>query len=100
MTLEETINSELGIVYVGNSISCPPCRQFKQNQEQIENELNVKIFVIDIAYGDYDKLDELKKIVQIKNSTPQFYVFKKGTVVKELQGFGNSLIFINNIKSI
>lgn len=99
MTLEETINSELGIVYVGNSMTCPPCRQFKQNQEQVETELNNKIFVIDLAYGDYDNLDKLREIVKLKNSIPQFYVFKKGAVVKELQGFGNSQIFINNIKS-
>jgi thiol-disulfide isomerase/thioredoxin len=99
MTLQETIDSDLGIVYVGNSMSCPPCRQFKQNQAQIETELNTKIFTIDVAYGDYDKLDELKKIVQLKTSIPQFYVFKKGVVAKEIQGFGSSLIFINNIKS-
>ena len=99
MTLEETINSELGIVYVGNSMTCPPCRQFKQNQERIETELNNKIFVIDIAYGGYDDLDKLREVVNIKTSIPQFYVFKRGVVAKEMQGFGNSQIFINNIKS-
>lgn len=106
LTLEETIKSDFGIVYVGDSETCSPCSAFKNTQAKIEEELKLEIYCINIKKkymlaSDMLESEELSMLLQyitMPRSMPTFYIFKHGECIKTFSGFMNGTDFVRRIK--
>jgi thiol-disulfide isomerase/thioredoxin len=105
-TLEETIKSDFGIVYVGDSETCPPCSAFKNSQEKIEKDLNLEIYCVNIKKKymfesdmlESEELSTLLQYVTMPRSIPTFYIFKYNECIKTFSGFMNGADFVRRIK--
>lgn len=72
---------------------CAPCRMLKPILEEVSDELNVKVFNVDV-----DESQDIAKEYKVF-SIPNVFVLKNGEVVDNMVGFGSKdeiIAFINN----
>lgn len=61
---------------------CAPCRMLKPILEEVADELNIKVFNVDV-----DESEDIARQFKIF-SIPSIYIFKNGEVVDNMVGFG------------
>lgn len=82
--LEELNKEGKYLVYVGRP-NCPYCHVYRQNQDKVLKNLDMKIYSIDSIYAKVD--EKLNKIINEQwglEGVPTVYVIEDGKVVKEI----------------
>lgn len=100
-SLNEIVNSDLGLVYLGNAERCAPCaafvHHFNETLDEIFNFMGVKFLKIQASHED-PVLSELHKIVKIDRGIPQFFIFQNGVCVWQHAGYRGPIHLMDALK--
>lgn len=100
-SLSEVVNSDLGLVYLGNAERCAPCAIFIKHLDvtlyEIFNSMGVKFLKVNASHED-PVLSELHKVVKIDRGIPQFFIFQNGVCVWQHAGYRGPIHLIDALQ--